>query len=75
RAGFADEEQLPHVYQVNFSVQRAFHVPGIGTVTDRIAVLNVFDRINLIRPAEGIGIFQSAYGLRRTIYDTITVPI
>ena len=31
------------------------------------------DRINLIRPAEGIGIFQSAYGPRRTLYDTLTL--
>lgn len=75
RAGFADQRHLPHVLQFNLGVQRSFEVPGIGVVVDRLSVVNVFDRINLIRPAEGIGIFQSAYGPRRTVYDTLTVPL
>ena len=37
---------------------------------DRLTVLNLLDRVNLIRPAEGIGIFQSAYGPRFTVLDT-----
>jgi outer membrane receptor protein involved in Fe transport len=73
RAGFADLEQLPQVIQVNFSAEHTFHVSGIGDLSDRLAVLNVLDRINLIRPAEGIGIFQSAYTPRRTLYYTITL--
>jgi outer membrane receptor protein involved in Fe transport len=74
RAGFADSMTLPDVWQVNASVERAFDVPGVGKVTDRVSVLNLFNRVNLIRPAEGIGIFQSAYGPRLTITDTVTVP-
>jgi hypothetical protein len=58
---------------VDLSGERSWRVPGVGTLTNRIAVLNVLDRINLIRPAEGIGIFQSAYGPRRTLYDTLTL--
>jgi hypothetical protein len=54
---------------------RSFKVPGLGEVTDRITLLNIFDRTNLIRPAEGIGIFQAAYGPRITVYDTVTIPI
>jgi TonB-dependent receptor-like protein len=73
RAGFADLEKLPSVIQVDCSAERSFQVPGAGTLTNRLAVLNVFDRINLIRPAQGIGIFQSAYGPRLTFYDTITL--
>jgi TonB dependent receptor/TonB-dependent Receptor Plug Domain len=73
RAGFADQEKLPHVIQVNLSAERSFQVPGVGLLTNRLAVLNVFDRVNLIRPADGIGIFQSAYGPRRTFYDTLTL--
>ncbi len=73
RAGFADEKKLPQVLQVNVSAERAFEVPGVGVLTNRLAVLNVFDRTNLIRPAEGIGIFQSAYGPRLTLYDTLTL--
>jgi outer membrane cobalamin receptor len=75
RAGFADLEQLPRVVQVDVSAERSFRVPGIGLLTHRLSVLNVLDRINLIRPAEGIGIFQSAYGPRRTLYYTLTLHL
>jgi hypothetical protein len=73
RGGFADLEHLPQVVQFDLSAERSLRIPGVGVLTNRLAVLNVTDRINLIRPAEGIGIFQSAYGPRRTLYDTITL--
>jgi hypothetical protein len=73
RSGFADTDKLPHVIQVNMSVERSIEVPGVGLLTNRLAVLNLFDRVNLIRPADGIGIFQSAYGPRLTFYDTLTL--
>ena len=73
RAGFADLEQLPRVVQIDLSVERSFRLTGAGILTSRLALLNAFDRVNLIRPAEGIGIFQSAYGPRRTLYATATL--
>jgi hypothetical protein len=73
RSGFGDLEQLPHVVQVDLSVEREWRTPGATLITQRLALLNVFDRVNLIRPAEGIGIFQSAYGPRRTFYYTLTL--
>src|SRR5450631_141926 len=73
RAGFADEEKLPPVIQFNLGAQRKFTIPGVGELVNRVTVLNVFDRVNLIRPAEGIGIFQSAYGPRLTFYDSLTL--
>lgn len=73
RAGFADEEQLPNVFQLNVSAQRSFHIPKIGRLIDRITIINVLDRTNLIRPAEGIGIFQSAYAPRFTVFNTVTL--
>lgn len=75
RAGFADQDHLPATFQVNASIARGFEVPGIGKVVDRLVLLNVLDRTNLIRPQNGIGIFQSAYGPRFTIYDALTVPL
>jgi outer membrane cobalamin receptor len=75
RGGFADLEKLPSVIQVNVSVQRGFDIPGVGEVVDRFVVINAFDRVNLIRPSEGIGIFQSAYGPRFTVYDSLTIPL
>ncbi len=75
RGGFADLESLPHVVQTDVSAGRSFAVPHVGEVKDTITLLNIFDRTNLIRPAEGIGIFQAAYGPRITVYDTLTIPL
>jgi hypothetical protein len=75
RAGFADTEQLPQVWQWNLSVTRSFLAPVLGQVTQRLVLINIFDRTNLIRPAEGIGIFQAAYGPRIAVYDEMTVPL
>ncbi len=75
RGGFANETQLPHVWQFNLSAARDFFVPRLGKFTDRVTLLNIFDRTNLIRPASGIGVFQAAYGPRITVYDTLTVPL
>lgn len=73
RSGFADLEQLPAIVQIDVSAERSVELPGLGVLTHRIALLNAFDRVNLIRPAEGIGIFQSAYGPRRTLCYTLTL--
>jgi outer membrane receptor protein involved in Fe transport len=72
RGGFADLDKLPTVVQLNAGVQRDFHIPGVGTVSDRLTVLNLLDRTNLIRPSEGIGIFQSSYGPRFTVLNTLS---
>ena len=73
RGGFADLERLPSVTQFNFSGQYSFQIAGLGTLSSRVALLNLLDRVNLIRPAEGIGIFQSAYGPRFTIFGSISL--
>lgn len=73
RSGFADLEQQPMLVQIDMSAERSWRIPGLGLLTNRLTLLNVLDRVNLIRPAEGIGIFQSAYGPRRTLYDSITL--
>jgi outer membrane receptor protein involved in Fe transport len=75
RGGFADLDKLPVVVQINAGLQAEFHVPGLGVVTDRVTVLNLLDRVNLIRPAEGIGIFQSAYGPRITALNTLSFAL
>jgi hypothetical protein len=53
---------LPNFWQLNLSAARDFVIPGIGKFNDRVILLNIFDRSNLIRPANGIGVFQTAYG-------------
>jgi outer membrane receptor protein involved in Fe transport len=75
RGGFANQTQLPKVWQFNLSASRDFTIPGYGKLTNRIVLLNIFDRTNLIRPANGIGVFQAAYGPRITVYDALTIPL
>ena len=75
RGGFANRTQLPKVWQFNLSAAKTLDLPMLGRVENRIILLNVFDRINLIRPATGIGVFQSAYGPRITVYDALTIPL
>jgi outer membrane receptor protein involved in Fe transport len=75
RGGFANRTQLPKVWQFNLSAAKTLDVPMLGHIENRVILLNVFDRINLIRPATGIGVFQSAYGPRVTVYDVLTIPL
>jgi hypothetical protein len=57
---------------LNAGIQRDFKIPGVGTISDRLTVLNLLDRVNLIRPSEGIGIFQSSYGPRFTVLNMLS---
>ena len=75
RGGFANRTQLPKVWQFNLSAAKTLDVPMLGRIENRTILLNVFDRINLIRPATGIGVFQSAYEPRITVYDALTIPL
>jgi hypothetical protein len=71
--GFADTQTLPQVVQINADAQRAVSIPGLRPLSLRLSVLNVLDRVNEIRSAEGIGIFQAAYGPRRTVYGAVSM--
>jgi len=71
--GFADTQTLPQTFQVNASAERTFTLAHRLPLSLRLTVLNVLDRINEIRSAEGIGIFQAAYGPRRTLLATLSV--
>jgi TonB dependent receptor/TonB-dependent Receptor Plug Domain len=75
RTGFANLQPLPNTFQVNVGIERGFNVEGAGRITDRLTFLNIFDRINLIRPSGGLGVFQSAYEPRFTVFNAITVPL
>jgi len=72
RTGFANQVTLPHVFQINLGVQRTFEIAG-HTLSNQLTLLNISDRVNLIRPSGGLGVFQSAYGPRFTIFDGLTL--
>jgi outer membrane receptor protein involved in Fe transport len=66
-------KRLPQVVQINASAQRTVSIPGLLPLSLRLSVLNVLDRVNEIRSAEGIGIFQAAYATRRTVYGAASM--
>jgi len=63
------------VLQFNAGVTRSVRVPEIGEVQARVAIINLFDRIYLIRNGTGIGVFSPQYGPRRAVFGGITIPI
>jgi hypothetical protein len=71
--GFADTQTLPHTLQINAAAERSVRLSAGLQLSMRLTLLNVLDRINEIRSAEGIGIFQAAYGPRRTLLGTVTL--
>ncbi|MGP8051560.1 MAG: TonB-dependent receptor [Desulfobaccales bacterium] len=72
RSGFANRQTVPDNVQVNLGVKRKFELVGIGPVELRLAVLNVFDRINEIRTGTGIGVFAPQYGPRLGFFGGLT---
>jgi len=70
--GFGNTVPLPSTFQVNVGIERAFEIDG-RQMSNRLTLLNIFDRTNLIRPSGGLGVFQSAYAPRFTIYDAVTI--
>lgn len=71
--GFADTQWLPEILQINASAERSMQLSGSSALSVRVSVQNILDRVNQIRSAEGIGIFQAAYAPRRTLYGTLTL--
>ncbi len=75
RGGFADTLHLPATFQMDGSLAYHFQIPGLPPMRETLTILNLLDRVNLIRPAEGIGIFQAAYGPRRTLLSTLSLSL
>ena len=54
--------------QVNFGASREFRFAGSGPLTVQFAVVNLFDKVYVIRSGTGIGVFAPQYGPRRGLY-------
>jgi outer membrane receptor protein involved in Fe transport len=73
RNGFANTEHLPSYTQVNLAAERPFDLgPGLGKLSGRLAVLNVFDRVYELRDGSGIGVGAPQFGPRRTFVVGLT---
>jgi outer membrane receptor protein involved in Fe transport len=61
-------DHTPSYTQVNFGASREFHIAGSGPLTLQFAVVNLFDKIYVIRSGSGIGVFAPQYGQRRGLF-------
>ncbi len=68
RAGFANTQQTAPYTTVNLGATRDFNVASLGTLTGRLALINIFDRVYEIRSGTGIGVGEPSYGERRALY-------
>ncbi len=68
RNGFANTQHLPGYLNLNLSIDRNLHLPWIGNLDTRLAVVNVLDRIYEIRDGTGVGVGAPQFGQRRGFY-------
>ena len=72
REGFANTASLPSYTQFDASASRSFSLPGIGDITARFVIVNLFDRVYEIRNGTGIGVGAPQYGPRRGFFLGLT---
>ena len=69
RNGFANTEHLPSYTTLNVAAAKSFDLgSGFGKFDGRVSVLNLFDTRYELRDGTGIGVGAPQYGLRRTLY-------
>jgi outer membrane receptor for ferrienterochelin and colicins len=61
-------DHTPSYTQVNLGASHEFHPGGSGPLTLQFAVVNLFDKVYLIRSGSGIGVFAPQYGQRRGLF-------
>ncbi len=73
--GFANTQQMPAYWQVDAGVGRTIFMPELNRdVFTRLSVINVFNRTNLARNGEGIGVFAPSYYPRLAVYGWLEIP-
>lgn len=70
RSGFVNTEHVSPYAQVNLGVTHEFPMAGIGVgpLTLRFDVVNLFDHVYELRDGSGIGVFAPQYGPRRGFF-------
>jgi outer membrane receptor protein involved in Fe transport len=61
-------ETVPSYQQVNLGISHVFATAPGGPVTVRLALINLLDKIYLLRSQTGVGEFSDQFGPRRSIY-------
>lgn len=66
---------LPSYTQINLGANRVIHLGSAGTLTVRLDVLNVFDKVYEIRDGTGVGVGAPQYGPRRGLFIGVSKSI
>jgi outer membrane receptor for ferrienterochelin and colicins len=61
-------DHLPYYTQVNLAASHVFQLGHAGTLTARVDVINVFDKVYEIRNGTGVGVGAPQYGPRRGLF-------
>jgi outer membrane receptor protein involved in Fe transport len=73
RAGFANTMKLDPYYPVNLGVEHKFkNIGGVGDLTVRFDVTNLFDQVYVLNDGTGIGEGAVKYGNRRGFYGGVS---
>jgi hypothetical protein len=73
RAGFVNMDKLDPYYPVNLGIEHKFaNVGGLGDLTIRFDVTNVFDQVYVLNDGTGIGEGAVKYGNRRGFFGGIS---
>jgi len=59
---------LPSYATLNLSLTHDWPGTPVGLVEGRLALINVFDRVYLLRDGTGVGVGAPQYGMRRTFF-------
>jgi outer membrane receptor protein involved in Fe transport len=70
--GVPNGASLPDYTVVNLSLVHTWKEPSGSDIEGRIALLNLFDKVYLLRDGTGIGVGAPQYGPRRTFYVSMT---
>ena len=60
--------------QVNGTLVRHFKTASLGELEGRLNVINMLDKVYLIRDGTGVGVGAPQYGPRRSFYAELSKP-
>ncbi|WP_348698762.1 TonB-dependent receptor [Duganella fentianensis] len=71
--GAPNSGTLPHYTTVNFSLSHEWPLPAARKLEARLALINAFDQVYLLRDGSGVGVGAPQYGARRSLYGGVSL--
>ena len=59
---------MPSYFTVNTALTHTWKNTPVGKVEGRLALINLFDKSDLLRDGSGVGVGAPQYGARRSFY-------